>query len=649
MPNRKNKRFISFILALTFCASTVLTGCNVSVVRPAQQEEASAAQQEEKSSDKVLTDLPTKMDLTCLYADEDAFEADMKRVEELLPEVEKLRGTIDSVEGMLGDLENPKLLEVKAILNKAGMYRNLLNALDASDPWAAKVTARVNDVFQEQTVAYAFEDAEIMEMPLEKRIEIFSDERLAPYAYAMKKYTDPDYVYLSEDAMTAKTLMSGACNNERTRNILDYIELPHPTFTYPDGTEGTLTDSEYSSIVYNSEYDHEFRKEVYELSVSMRAPFANTFASLLEGEMRKNVAEARIDGYDSALEAALAKSDVSPEVYDRTIDFVHRMIPKFREYLEARKKLGGFDEMLTVDLQGPAVDYPVKKISYEDAVNIGRAAISVWGDDYLEKFDMIIESPHIDVYPADKKQGGAFELLAGNETTPFVMYNFDGTVPYISTIDHEMGHAVYSEYAAENQNVFNNDPDIFTQEVASISNELMFHKYMIENAKSDEEKAYWLDREINLFYNTMFGQCMFSEFEDYCYKTIENGGALNADALADKYLEIERTYYGDAVTVPDKVGSDWARIDHFYSNYYVYKYVTSITYAASICNKVEENGQEEIDAYIDFLKAGKSADPATLLSIAGVDPLDDATYDSADKLFSYLVDEFMETVEKIDK
>ena len=278
-------------------------------------------------------------------------------------------------------------------------------------------------------------------------------------------------------------------------------------------------------------------------------------------------------------------------------------------------------------------------------MNLGRKAISVWGDEYLEAFDKIITNPHIDVYPVRKKRSGAWEMLCGNETTPFLMFNFDGTETYTTTIVHEMGHAVYSELSAQNQNKYDNYPGVFTQEVTSTANQIMLSKYLIENAKSKDEKIYWLDNEIVLFLNSLLTQCRFSEFEDYCYKTIEAGGALNADEMARKWLEISKLYYGDAITIPDDAGIDWARVPHFYNGYYVYNYATSITYAASICDQVDKKGSEEVDAYIDFLKAGRTASPAELLSIAGVDPLDDATYESAAELITDLVDEFIETAE----
>jgi len=596
----------------------------------------------EALSDKVLTDLPTSWDLTDLYEDEDAFEADMERIEELLPEVEKRRGTLNSKEGILADLENPALSEINAISSKASMYVELLAALDPTDSLAGRVGARYNEVMQELQLATAFEEPEIMELSLKERKEIFSDPDLKPYAYAMRNFTDPDYVVLSEEAKRVESILLSAHNNSATHDIFDYVELERPEFTYPDGKKGKLTDTVYANIAQSGEYDHEFRKEVYGLRNAMRQPYANTYASLLDGEMRKNWAEAQINGFDSTLEAALKTCDVEPEIYDRVIEFAHSLLPKVYEYYELRKEVLGLDEMMVCDLNVPVSDYEPKKVSYEDAVNRGRSAITVWGDEYLEAFDRIITKPHIDVYPSDTKTTGAFEELRGNETTPFVLYNFDDSEDYISTIVHEMGHAVYSEFSAENQNVYNCEPTIFTQEVASTANELMLSKAMIADSRTKDEKLFWLDKEINLFTSSILRQCMYSEFEDYCYKTIEKGGKLDADEMADKWMELLELYYGDAVTCYEDSGIDWARVPHLYYDYYVYKYACALTYAASICNRADKEGQKAIDDYIDFLKAGNSNSPSKLLGIAGVDPLDDATYEEAAELIGDLIDEFRE-------
>ena len=653
MTGHKARRISNGILAVLLAASVTLTGCNVDVTLVTDEDgnvqnvkiatDEASVETIEAPIDMVLTDLPTEWDLTELYADEDAFEADMKRAEELIPEMEKFRGKLNNVEGILDSLEDPDAVELTEIIARAGMYAMLLSALDSTDPWAAQVTARLDGVKRDAMLATAYQESEMMAIPLEERIQIFSDERLAPYRYFLRQFTDPDRVVLSEEANRVRTIMKEERSTNNTHDIFDYVELPVPTFTYPDGTQGTLTDTEFSRVIQSDEYDHEFRKELYSLRNSMRRPYANTYASLLDGRIREYLADARLDGFDSTLEAALNETDINEEVYYRIIDFAHSMLPKIQEYYRARKQLLGLDEMMPCDLYISVTDYSPRELTYEEAANLGREAISVWGDEYLETFDKIIKSPHLDVYPTPTKTAGAFSLLSGNETMPFALYNYDGLESYASTLVHEMGHSVYSEFSAENQNLYNCNPDIFTQEVASLSNELMFHNNMIGRSGSDAEKIYWMDSEIELFIGSIIRQCMLSEFEDYCHKTVEGGGSLQAGDLSAKWMELQKIYYGDDVTVPEDSGIEWARVDHYYSNYYVYKYATSMAYAASVCNMMNEDPEGESAAYLDFLKAGRSADPATLLAIAGVDPMDDATYEAAGELISSLIDEFIET------
>ncbi len=617
-----------------------------------ESEDKSDEKTEDKSEDKsdnVLKDLPTEWDLTELYADEAALKADIKHAEELLPAFEKYRGKLNSVEGIKSYLEDPDIAEIREIVGKVGMYSILLNSLDSSDPKAGNADAAYTDLMQKFNIAGAFEETEIMELSLEKRQEIFEDEALAPYKYYMRKYTDPDHKVLSEEAKNVKTIMETADVYGNARNVLDNVDIKRPEITYPDGTKGILDDAAYSNITENPEYDHEFRKKAYLLRFSMRQDFANTYASLLEGHIRENWASTQVEGYASSLEASMKKSDIEPEIYDRIIEFAHDMLPKFHEYFAKRKEVLGLDEMMICDLSLPVSGYTPKEMSYEDAMNKGRAGITAWGDEYLETFDRIAKSRHIDVFPSAAKDSGGFEILDIKSTTPFILYNYTGTEGYINVLVHEMGHAVYGQLSNENQIDYNDCPVTFTQEVASTSNEIMFYKNMISNAKTQDEKLYWTDKEVNLFFSAMINQCMYSEFEDYCHKTIENGGSLSADEMNAKWIELVKLYYGDEMTVPDEAGIDWARIPHFYYDYYVYQYATSATYAAAVCNLVEENGQREVDAYLDFLKAGATADPASLLTIAGVDPMDDDTYESAGKLIGDLIDEFIELADSSEK
>lgn len=610
------------------------------------------------SENHALKNLPTEWDLTQFYPDEAAFKAAMDRYESLIPVCGQYRGKLNSKEGILAFITDPAFEEMNAIMNRALMYDTALEAKNAADPLTLRVEARLRDVDTKRDLAMAYVSPEILSLPLETRQEIFASPELAPYAYYYREFTDPETVVLSEQARTVESLLSvAAAQSAATHDVLDYVDLDRPVFQYPakaqsdadeagqskkdQAQEGVLDDAVYARIIQSRDYSHEFKKDLNILRAKMRGKYENTYASMLDGAMKTNWALARIHGFQTTLAGALHDSDVDPGIYTRIIDSAHGLLPKVHEYYAAKKKLYGLEEMGLYDLNVPVTDYRVREISYEEAVNTGRQALAAWGEEYLSVFDRIMTNPLIDVMPGRTKRSGAFELLAGQDLLPMVLFNFDGTENYISTIVHEMGHAVYSQFAAQSQDRFNCDPGIFTQEVASTANEILFYLKMIGDAPTREEKIYWLDNEISLFLGTILRQCMYSEFEDYCYKEIEAGRPLSADGMDRRYFALCEQYYGSSIALPEEFASDWARVPHFYYNYYVYKYATSITYAAAVVGSVQDGKAGAVDDYIRFLKAGSSASPAKLLRIAGVDPLADETYDTAHRYICGLIDDFI--------
>lgn len=610
---------------------------------PDVQKEEADAQRPEKTEEELAGELPVEWDLTDLYADEDAFNAEMDYLSEHAYDVEKYRGTLNNVDAILAITEDEEILELDSIYYRAAMYTQMLTSLDASDPWAKQASARFQEASARYMMGSAFVEPEIMALPLSEREKIFSDERLEPYAWSYHKYVDPDRVTLSEETIQAETLLNQATSQiQSAYSVFDNVDNKRPEITYPDGTTGTLTDAAYSNIMQSTEYDHDFRREANILRESIREPYQNTYAELLAGVMKRNWAEAQLHGYDSTLEYISAQDDLDPELFYRIIEFSHSLMPKLHEYFAATKEMLGLEEMGSYDIGIPFNEYEPPEMPYEDCVKLGREAVKFWGDEYIDRFDSIITSGHIDVYPSDTKDTGAYEMLYGGETLPYVMFNFDGLMDYTSTIVHEMGHAVYSEFSAENQNMYYSMPGAYNQEVASTANELIFFKYLIDNASDEDEKKYWIAREITLFFNTIIWQCVLAEFEDYCYKTIEAGNALSAEAMNEKFYELIKNMYGEDMLVEPYIGVDWARISHFYSYcYYVYKYATSLTFATAICNKaLEDEGEKE--NYLEYLKAGASASPEDLLRIAGVDPSDPDTYETAKDYFEDLVDQFVE-------
>ncbi len=608
---------------------------------PAKTEEE-LAETPAKTEEELSDPLPAEWDMTDLFADEDTFNAEIDYLSEHAAYVEKYRGTLDNAEAILALTEDEELLKLDSIYYRAAMYTTMLTSLDASDPWAKQASARLQEASARYQMASAFIEPEIMALPLSEREKIFSDERLEPYAWYYHKYIDPDRVTLSEETIQAEALFNQVADQSyNAYSVFDNVENKRPEITFPDGTTETLTDAVYTNIVTSPEYDHDFRREANMLRASFRKAYENTYAELLTGEMKRNWAEAQLHGYDSTLEYFAAQDDLDPELFYRIIDFSHSLLPKLHEYLRAKKEILGLEEMGSYDIDIPYNEYEVPQMSYEDCVKLGREAVKFWGDEYIDRFDRIITSGHVDVYPSDTKAAGAYEMLYGKDVLPFVLFNFDGLMEYTCTIVHEMGHAIYSEFSAENQNLYYCMPGIYNQEVASTANELILYKYLIDNASSDDEKEYWIAKEITDFFNTIIWQCLLAEFEDYCYKTIEAGNALSAEAMNEKFYELLKEMYGDDMLVEPYVSVDWTRIPHLYYGYYVYKYATSLTFSTAICNKaLQDEGQKE--KYLEYLKAGSSASPEDLLRIAGVDPSDPATYEEAKDYFEDLIDQFLE-------
>ena len=426
---------------------------------------------------------------------------------------------------------------------------------------------------------------------------------------------------------------------------MEYVEMPYPTVTMPDGTVRELTDAVYNDIVHSDEYSREFKAEANKLYGSRARNYVNTMATLLEGNAREAYARALLAHFETTREAQLYTYDVNPAVYDMLIECAHNGIGDYQRYYRAHARGLGLEEQYPFDMATYVSDFNPGKIAYEDAVAEVIEALGVLGEDYIEKFKAILSSGHVDVYPTDTKTTGAFETQPSSDYLPWVLFNYNGYANDISTIAHEMGHAMYDALTTENQPKQYRNPTIFTQEVASTTNELIYYNYKMSHAANDDEKLYYLQNVLDLFTGTFFTQVLFAEFEDYFYQILEAGDALDGEALSDKFLALLNEYRGDSVISFPENKYRWADIPHFYYTYYVYQYATSITYAASIAQGILDGRENAVEDYLSFLKAGWSADPQVLLSIAGIDPLKEETYRAAMDYFKGLVDEYERLVD----
>ena len=585
--------------------------------------------------------LPVEWDLSEVYPDADAWQADYDRVMELLEGYDDFRGTLNTAENIYAYYEFAYLSELTELQNKLYMYAALGYYLDPTDPVFNGLLAQLDDMSMQESIKGAFAEPEIYALPLETREEIFADPLFDELRYALKDYTDPEAEPFSEEVtQILATLAMGQGYGETIFTILDSVELPDPMITMPDGTEQPLDDELYFDIIYSGEYDEDFLAEANQIILTKPIPFIYTLTNLLEENAKQAYASALINGYDTTREAAMDEEDVDPVIYDMLIEAGHDGAADYQRYLNAHARGLGLEEQRPYHMGTYVSDYYPDLVEYDDAVAEVVDALSVLGEEYTNTFLEIAGSGHVDVYPTDTKETGAFETLLSPDTLPWVLFNYMGYTEDVSTIAHEMGHAVYSTYAARNQNQVYAYPTIFTQEVASTTNELLYYTYKMENAADEEERLFYLEDMLSMFSGTFFTQLLYAEFEDYMYEVVESGAPLDPMDLSDEWVSLFDLYRGDAVEMFPDARYQWATIPHFYSPYYVYQYASSVAYAASIAQRITTGEEGAVEDYLAFLKAGGSAAPADLLDIAGIDPLEEETYAEALAFFSGLVDEY---------
>ena len=594
---------------------------------------------------------PIKWELDTIYAGTDEWYADYDKVMELLPKYNDYRGKLNNAENIYDYIVFSNLSELTRLQEKLNGYVFLGESLDPTSSVFNELNSKLNVMFTEEKKLSAFANPEIYSLSLEERKKIFSDPIFKDMQYFIRDYIDPDYKPLSEEENNLiATMAKGQGYAANIYNILNYVELPDPKIIMPDGTETELTSELYNDIIHSSDYDEDFKAEANKIIITKYKGLTNTLTALLEENCQQAYAGAQIYGYDTTLESAMAQYDLDTAVFDMLIDAAHDGTEDYQRYLNIHKKGLGLDKQFPFNLGTYVSDFNPGKIEYDAGVDEVIDALSILGDDYTDLFTEIISSGQVDVYPNDTKSTGAFQMKFSNGYLPWVLFNYTGYSNDVSTIAHEMGHAVYSELATRNQPVQYSCPTIFTQEVASTTNELLYYTYKMNNAGDDDEKLYYLENTLSKFSGTFFSQMMQSEFEDYLYKQVEGGFALDAQKLGDKWIELLDEYRGDGVTnFPDN-RYQWASIEHLYAVYYMYQYAAAIAYGASIAERITSGEEGAAEEYKAFLKLGESASPVELLKEAGIDPLSKETYDYALQYYKKLVDEYERLVdEKLSK
>lgn len=430
--------------------------------------------------------------------------------------------------------------------------------------------------------------------------------------------------------------MTGEMSNTPSTvfSMLDNADMKFPDAVDSEGKAHQITHGSYIPLMQSE--DRELRRSAFTNLYDTYKSYENTYTAILSGHLKTLAFNANARRYENTLEAALDSTEVPQSVYHSLIEAVHANMDKMYRYVKLRKKLLGVDELHYYDLYAPMVSSVDMKVTYEQAKKLTLEAVKPLGEEYVKIMSEGFESGWVDVYENEGKCSGAYS--AGASVHPYVLLNHTDDLQSAFTVAHEMGHAMHSYFSNKHQPTAYSDYEIFVAEVASTFNESLLMQYLLKTTDNKREEAYLINYFLEQFRTTLYRQTMFAEFELKINEAQARGEAITSDFLCDLYGDLNLLYFGEEIVPDPEIKYEWARIPHFYYNYYVYQYATGFSAAIALSQRVLNGGEKEAADYLGFLRGGSSATPVDLLKGAGVDMTDPGVVNDALKLFGELID-----------
>ena len=573
-------------------------------------------------------DIPNKYKwkLTDLYAEDKHWEEDFLRLKEDISNLVNFAGKLIDSTSLLDALACADATEERAI--KLFAYARMRRDEDNTVTVYQEMTERITSVLTELGAASAFLCPEIVALG-ERTVSAWcdADERLAMYRQFFHNIFREAKHTLSnreEEILALAGQVTDAGGD--VFDMYNNADILFDKITDASGERVQLTHGNYS--VFLEDANRAVRKAAFDAMYKPYIEHRNTLAATLSSNVKKNCFYATVRKYDSAREMALSEDAISTEVYDNLIVTVDENLPKLHAYLRLRKEVLGVDELHMYDLYTPLVQSVNRTYTFEEACDLVCRAVEPLGEQYQSDLKSALKSGWIDVMENDGKTPGAYSW-GSNSEHPFVLLNFHGTLDDVFTLAHEMGHAMHSFYTNRTQPSVYKNYKIFVAEVASTVNEALLMEYLLKIEKDDEMRAYLLNHKLEACRTTLYRQTMFAEFEREIHAHFEQGGGLTAQWMMDRYRALNEKYFAPVCHVDDEIAMEWARIPHFYSDFYVYQYATGYSAAQALCHAILTEGEPAVKRYLGFLASGNSDYPLEILKTAGVDlthpkPIQDA-------------------------
>lgn len=595
----------------------------------------------------VRKEVPTELtwDLTRIYKDDATWEADFKSVTAAIAELPKLAGKLgEGADALLNVLQTT--LDAQRRLEKLYVYASMRSDQDTADGHYQAMYARISKLATTYEENTAFVQPELLAVPADTLTAWLSaSTKLAEYKRTIAVMTrDRGHVLDAKSEALVSAAGDALGASADTFGVLNNSDIDFGMVQDDEGNWIKLSHGIYSQLIDSTNRD--VRKNAFETLYQSYDGLRHTFAATLAGNTKAQNFNARAHKYPSARAAAMAHNEIPEQVFDTLIERVNANLPLLHRYVALRKKVLGLKELHSYDLYTPITGEATLTYTIDEAKAEGEKALAVLGEDYGTHVKHIFNDRLIDFIENKNKRSGAYSG-GSYDTEPYILHNWHDSLDALYTLVHETGHSVHSWYTRHNNPYQTGEYPIFTAEIASTTNEALLTDYLLKTQDDPKTRAFILNYYLDGFKGTMFRQTQFAEFEHWIHQEDQAGQPLTADFLSDKYAEINDKYYGPALEQDPEISLEWARIPHFYYNYYVYQYATGFAAANALSSHIATGDTEARDKYLGFLKSGGSTDPITTMKRAGVDMTDGQYLDDAFAVFEERLNELEKLLDQI--
>lgn len=570
-----------------------------------------------------------------IYPSLDKWEKDFKFVEENIPIFSSSSGKLQKDPSLLLSIlkDYTRLMET---MEKVFVYAHLLKDQDNSDQDSQVIMGRARTLLVEADSACSFLVPDILNIDAGKLKEIIKDDKLSDYRhYLDDAVRRREHVLTSDNEKILALTGEMAVSSQLIFSMIDNADIKFPLITGEDGKKVELTKGRYQKFMESRK--RKVRKDAFNALYDTYEKQKNTMASVLGSSVKKDIFYSRVRNYGSSLKASLFDDNVPVSVYDGLIDSVSKNLDAMHKYMDLRKKALKLDKLHMYDIYVPIVEDVDFDIPYKEAVGMVTDSLSPLKKTYTDALKQGLKGGWVDVFENRGKTGGAFSFGCYG-SHPYILLNYSNIMDDVFTLAHEAGHAMHSYFSNKTQPYIKAGYRIFVAEVASILNEILLTEFLLKNLEDSEEKQYILNHYLEQFRGTVYRQTMFAEFEKIIHQNSEKQKPLTMDSLSDIYHDLNVKYYGKNIVIDSRIDLEWARIPHFYSAFYVYKYALGFSAAAALSEKILAGDNDAVKRYMEFLSGGGSDYPLELLKKTGVDMTSPEPVDRALSIFGGLVD-----------